>query len=223
MDPECDEDPLISMLSAACLGCLVSNEGDNDGPPPIEPCLSDGVVYEGLPAMGPASEPWGGTCFGDYECNQLAGEMCDRSTYQCVRQACTADTDCTYYQDQYCDSGLCSWIYYMGVAPTTEPAWGPSAEPSPAPQTCFGDDECNQVAGEMCDRSTNQCMRQACTTDWDCTYYQDQYCDSGLCSWNWYIGIAPTMEPAWDPASEPEAAPPPSFEHNDVIMQQIVA
>ena len=37
------------MLSAACLGCLVSNEGDNDGPPPIEPCLSDGVVYEGPP------------------------------------------------------------------------------------------------------------------------------------------------------------------------------
>eukprot|EP01043_Picozoa_sp_COSAG02_P111298 COSAG02_NODE_47453_length_341_cov_0.623967_1_plen_80_part_10 len=43
MDPECDEDPLIPLLSGACLGCLVANDG-GDGLPPIEPCLSDGAM-----------------------------------------------------------------------------------------------------------------------------------------------------------------------------------
>ena len=69
MDPGCDIDPLIPLLSGACLGCLIANEGqgDNDGPPPIQPCLSDGVVYDGLPAMSPASEPWDPGMTGD--CN----------------------------------------------------------------------------------------------------------------------------------------------------------
>eukprot|EP01043_Picozoa_sp_COSAG02_P103373 COSAG02_NODE_39382_length_417_cov_36.185535_1_plen_94_part_01 len=52
MDPDCDIDPLIPLLSAACLSCLVAHEG-GDGPPPIEPCLSDGVVYEGPGGCNP--------------------------------------------------------------------------------------------------------------------------------------------------------------------------
>eukprot|EP01043_Picozoa_sp_COSAG02_P067831 COSAG02_NODE_11045_length_1805_cov_11.577960_2_plen_284_part_00 len=56
MDPDCDIDPLIPLLSAACLSCLVAHEG-GDGPPPIEPCLSDGVVYEGPPTAVPAPAP----------------------------------------------------------------------------------------------------------------------------------------------------------------------
>ena len=54
MDPECDEDRLIPLLSGACLTCLVAHVG-GDGLPPLEPCLSDGVVYE-APTV-PASEP----------------------------------------------------------------------------------------------------------------------------------------------------------------------
>ena len=44
MDPECDVDPLIPLLSGACLGCLVAHDG-GDGPPPIEPCF-DSCAYD---------------------------------------------------------------------------------------------------------------------------------------------------------------------------------
>ena len=38
LDPDCEERPLVFSLSGRCLGCLISNDGRQGGPPPIEPC-----------------------------------------------------------------------------------------------------------------------------------------------------------------------------------------
>ena len=31
---------LVAQFSEACIGCLMSNDGAGDGPPPLEVCLS---------------------------------------------------------------------------------------------------------------------------------------------------------------------------------------
>eukprot|EP01043_Picozoa_sp_COSAG02_P064252 COSAG02_NODE_9335_length_2251_cov_5.381041_2_plen_136_part_01 len=79
-----------------------------------------------------------GGCDNDAQCDQTIGEMCDPVASQCRQQACTTNSDCTYYTDQYCDSGSCTWYYFMDWmgAPTAEPqefpGMGPASEPSPA-------------------------------------------------------------------------------------------
>jgi hypothetical protein len=40
--PDCEEDSLIGGLNTDCFACLIANGGADSGPPPIEPCLTDG-------------------------------------------------------------------------------------------------------------------------------------------------------------------------------------
>jgi hypothetical protein len=46
-------DPLIAQLTVTCLQCLIDNDSSSSGVPPIEPCLSDGVMYEGPEGCNP--------------------------------------------------------------------------------------------------------------------------------------------------------------------------
>ena len=48
----CNDDASLASFTPACLGCLGANFATRHMPPPIEPCLSDGAVYE---APGPGS------------------------------------------------------------------------------------------------------------------------------------------------------------------------
>eukprot|EP01043_Picozoa_sp_COSAG02_P062535 COSAG02_NODE_8653_length_2485_cov_2.233054_1_plen_195_part_10 len=84
-------------------------------------CMYTAAVDDTMP--GVCSDDSSIPCDDDSHCDQTIGEMCDPVAFQCQQQACTTDSDCTYYTDQYCDNGSCTWIYYdsMWGAPTAEP------------------------------------------------------------------------------------------------------
>eukprot|EP01043_Picozoa_sp_COSAG02_P019447 COSAG02_NODE_936_length_15800_cov_56.762945_11_plen_131_part_00 len=124
----------MGMMEGAALLLLLAG-GDGVAGQLMPPSMEDNVtVSKGTTSNVTTSNDGerGRPCTADWECDVGAGQLCNLERSECGNQACSANSDCTYYTDQYCEEALgeCHWIYFMGMAPRAEPM-EPAEEPQP--------------------------------------------------------------------------------------------